>query len=258
MSVLTSTLALYRDSASDALKDLARGLWGVIALVVAYAVLTVTAMLMAPLGLVGGFVVGFVQAGVIGWYLAIVAIGVRGRRRVVPDDLRHHVGSLFIEVISVLFIFFIASLLLMGAGPQVQLVAVAVATVVFNPIPEMVYQEDEQSLALLGRALSFMQQNWPEWLGGQLLGAAFLTVWAWFMFGGLAPSVVITLLQAFGPFFGFISSGGMLLLSPDPLSLLGNAVLIAFTHAFLLYRGHLYRRLSRSSRRGRAWQNRIR
>jgi hypothetical protein len=48
---------------------------------------------------------------------------------------------------------------------------------------------------------------------------------------------------------------GFRLAGPSPL--LGYvlfAAMFVLTHAFMIFRGHLYRHLKTSSRRGRAWQ----
>ena len=168
MSTVRATWSLYRDSLLEASKGLGRSMWAVVALILAYAAVTVVALVSAPLGIVGGFIIGLFQAAVIGWYLSLVEIGVAGRRRVRMSDLRDNAGTYFIEVISVLFIFWIGSMLLGALGEQVMLLAVLLVTVLFNPIPEMIYQERSQSLQLLGESLSFMQQNWLEWLGGMV------------------------------------------------------------------------------------------
>lgn len=257
MSVLTATLELYRASFLDAAKGLGRSVWGVVGLVVAYVVLMIAVMIGSRLGVAGGFLIGITEAFVAGWYLSLVAIGVIGRRRIRLEDLRDNVGSLFGEVISVLFIFWIASFLLQMTAPALLLVLVPVATLVFNPVPEMVYQERVQSIALLGDALKFMQHNWPEWLGAQLLGAAFLAAWGWLVHGGLDPGVVLDLFESFGPWFGFVHTGSAILVRPSVPNVLGAAAILLFTHFFLLFRGHLYRRLAGSSRRARAWRSRM-
>ncbi len=258
MTLLRSTFTLYRESAVDAARGLVRGVWGVVALVLAFLVLLVLIVIGQQLGLAGGFLVGIGEAFLAGWYLSLVAIGVLARRRIRASDLWDNVGSLFVEVISVLFLFWIARLVLQMSAPGLLMVVIPVATLVFNPVPEMVYQERSQSFALLGDALRFMQHNWPEWLGAQLLGAAFLALWAWLVLGGAPdPAAGLDLIQSFGPWFGFIRVGGIALGGLTGGGILGAVVILVFTHFFLLFRGHLYRRLAGSSRRSRAWQSRM-
>lgn len=257
MSLWTATIALYRDSLLDAGRGLGRSVWAVVALAVGYVVIAVAARFLAPLGFVGGLLMALLQALVIGWYLSLVAIGVHGRRRVAASDLKDNIGHHVGTVISVLFIFWIASLVFLVLPPVVGLAATLVATLVFNAVPEMVYQEDSESLGLLADAMRFMQQNWPEWIGAQVIGGLLMVGWAFAFHGALALPLALSLIQMFGPFFGFVHVGGLALLDGTVLSFAGAAVLLAFTHFFLLFRGHLYKRLAGSSRRGRAWRARM-
>jgi hypothetical protein len=77
------------------------------------------------------------------------------------------------------------------------------------------------------------------------------------VFGAVGLMLAVNLVQAFGPFFGFITIGSYALVGMDPLHFGGALVLLAFSHWFLLFRGRLYRRLSGSSRRTRAWRSRM-
>jgi len=259
MSLLKATWALYKDSAVDAAKGLGRSMFAVLALALAFVVLAVVGALVGGFGMAGGFIMGLVEVVVIGWYLSLVEVGVVANRRVTFSDLRQNVGRYFWEVISILFIFWIGELVLGMAAPAVLLVAVPVCVLLFNPVPEMIYQERTQSMALLSDSLRFMQENWPEWLGAQLLAGVFLGGWAWLVFGGRPdPAMILKLVQVFGPWFGFIQVGSYALASLAVGGFIGAVVILAFTHFFMLFRGHLYRRLRHSSRRGRAWQSRMR
>lgn len=255
--MLKATFELYRDSAVEASKGTLRTLWALVALVVGYAAITVAGMLLAPFGIVGGFVLALIVCGAVGWVLALVEVGVVGRRNLRADDLREALGTYLWEVLSVLFIFFIAQLLLTVLPPVVTMVAVLVCTIVFNPAPEMIYQEHKQSLALLQDAASFMQHNWPEWLGGQLIGAGFLAAWGVVFHGVIDVGLILSMLQAFGPWFGFIQVGVTGLQTLHPMAIAGSAAMLLFTQWFLLFRGQLYKRLRGSSRRGRAWRSRF-
>jgi len=259
MSLLKATWALYKESAVDAFKGLGRSMFAVLALALAFVVLAVVATLVGGFGIAGGFIRALVEVVVIGWYLSLVEVGVVGRRPVTFADLRQNVGRYFSEVISILFIFWIGELVLGMTAPTLLLVVVPVCALLFNPVPEMIYQEQGRSLGLLSDALRFMQENWPEWLGAQILGAAFLGGWAWLVFGG-PPNLelILNLVQAFGPWFGFIQVGSYALASLAIGGFIGAVVILAFTHFFMLFRGHLYKRMRTSSRRGRAWQSRMR
>jgi hypothetical protein len=262
MDMLTATLALYREAATDAARSLAQGVWGVLALAVAHLVLFAVGTFVSlasggdpTLRFVLGFLQGFAHAAVVGWYLGLVELGVTGRRRVGFNDLTDRIGVWTWEVISVLFIFWIASEVLATLGGGLVLIGALVATVVFNPAPEQIYQDRTTSLDLLGEGARFMQRAWPEWLGAHALVLLGLVVLSLVAPGGLPALGLITL---FGPFFGFIDAPGSLLGHDyTPASVAAGLVMLVVVHATMLFRGHLYKRLRASSRRSRAWQQRM-
>lgn len=256
MSLIQSTLEMYVESARDAAQAMPRTALALMGLLLVTPVLGAIGAQLSGLGIVGGLVMSLLQAGAAGWYLSLVEIGVHGRRSIRPTDLKDQVGTYLWEVISVLFIFWIASMVLglLGLG-VVTTVVILAAIVAFNPAPEMIYQERSQSVALLQDAAKFMQHNWPEWLVPHVALAAILlgvtvTIGP---FGGFMHA-----LMALGPFFGFTNpslfSGA--LASGDFLGLVGGMLVLVIVHWALLFRGHLYRRLRSSSRRGRAWSGR--
>lgn len=259
MTTLRATLDLYLDTARDTGRSLSRSGLALLVLFLATPVLIVASMLASPLGMIGGFLVGFLHAALVGWYLALVEVTVLGSRRLVLRDLRSTFGTYLWEVISVLFIFWIASMLLMRADPAVVTGLTLLATILFNPVPELVYQGRTRSLALLQAALKFVQDNWPEWLAVHVAAWGVLGLWGWMVSGdmlGLATGVI----QLFGPWFGFISVGSLAIgqASMGPVGIASAVFLLVFAHAFMVFRGHLYRRLSRGSRRSRAWRARMR
>lgn len=258
MDMLRATLRLYATAGQSTASALPRSLWATAFLLGAFLATVVLGGLLAPMGMAGGFVLGFIHAALIGWYLALLQIVVSSRRRIKLQDVREHMGTYLWEVISILFIFWIASMVLELTVPTAMLVVVPIANLLFNPAPEMIYQDRTQSLDLLKRAVTFMQHNWPEWLGAHAVAWGALAAWAWALNGSLSEALVLRLARLFGPFFEFLS-GGVLMLSLDPglpglLSFLG---MFAFAHAFMVFRGFLYKELAGSSRRGRAWRARM-
>jgi len=259
MEIVKATLRLYRDTLADTWRSLGRSVWAIGFLLAANVGFYVLAVLLSGTGMAGGFVLGFVQAGLIGWYLALLDVAVVSRRKLRFDDLRDGFGAYFWETISVLFLFFVPELILGLSMPQLVPVLVPIAALLFNPAPEALYQDRTQSVQLLGDALRFMQHNWPEWLAPHLVAVGVLLGWGWALTGVVRPTWWIDVVQTFGPFFEFIQPGRLALRlgglgAAGILSFLG---LLLFVHAFMLFRGHLYRRLRSSSRRGRTWQARL-
>ena len=172
-----------------------------------------------------------------------------------------------------LFIFWIASMILLPISPTVFTVAGLIAALAFNPVPEMIYFERSSSLGLLRDSLRFMQENWPEWIGAHLVAFAALLGWiflvspgdTWQQAGGL---VVVQVAFMFGPGFGFIMGAsvalglgtwlvpvaGTGLVTMSALKVVGGLLMLVFVHFFMLFRGHLYGELAHSSRRGRQWK----
>src|SRR5678815_3848478 len=114
--MIQATLELYFESAKDALEARRLTALAIVALVVGALAIAVLARVLGylPSGaqMVGGFALGALQAAAVGWYLSLVEIGINGRRSIRMSDLQEQLGAYFNEVISVLFIFFIAELVL--------------------------------------------------------------------------------------------------------------------------------------------------
>lgn len=259
--MVESTLALWGESAKTAGQAWLRSAWALVGLFVASAILGwVNGILVASLPFIGGIIASFLQAGLAGAYLYLLRIVIYETRVVRPDDLMASAGALLSEVISILFIFYVGSLLL-SVVPLVAIVVVPLAALVFNPAPEMVYQERSQSLELLGDAARFMRSNWPEWLFPQLvLIAAFAVLFAVPLGIGGGLTGALTAVELLGPFFGFTDAGSSLwpVAMLGPLGIGYAVVMMALIHYAMLFRGQLYKRLRNSSRRSRAWQQRTR
>jgi hypothetical protein len=262
MSFIQATLALYRDCGLDAGRALARGWWSTAFLFGACVAFVVAALAMSPFGLAGSFAVSLFEAFLIGWYLSLVEIGVVGRRRVTFADVRDNVGSLFSETISVLFLFSIPLLIISLTWPELMVVVVPVLSLVFNPVPETIYldRRSEGPVDQVLGAARFMQQNWPEWMGIHLVVGGLLALWDWFWRGGDGVESALMVLRLFGPFFDFVNVGGLAMQIATVAGGLVGAVSFAGTfavvHGFLIFRGHLFLRLNKSSRRSRAWSAR--
>lgn len=259
MEIVKATLRLYREALVDTWRSLGRSLWAIAFLLAANVGWYLLAGLLAGTGVAGGFVLGFARAGLIGWYLSLLEVSVVSRRKLRPDDVRDGFGVYFWETISVLFLFFIPELIIGLSAPQLLPFLVPVAALMFNPAPEALYQDRTQSVRLLGDALQFMQQNWPEWLAPHLLAVGLLFGWGYALTGIVHTGWWVDVAQTFGPFFEFIHPGALALRlgGVGPAGIVSFGVLLFFVHGFMLFRGHLYRRLRSSSRRSRSWQARF-
>lgn len=257
MSTLTATLQLYRKALEDAFQSIRRSYWAIAFLLGAFGVLFILMLTVGRAGIVGGFVIGFAYAGLTGWYLSLVEIAVQTRRTVKRTDIQETFGQYFSETISVMFLFFIPEFLLTQAMPESLWILVPAACLAFNPIPEMIYQGRTSGIEVIRDAAVFMQQNWPEWLGAHLLLGGGMAGLARVLHGSWDPGWILEAIQMFGPWFGFMQAGvwGFQLGGSAAVpSYLLFVLMFVLAHAFMIFRGQLYRRLHDTSRRGRAWQ----
>lgn len=259
MSLIKATWALYRDTARDTAKALPRSGPALLFLLLATCFELVLGSLLGGLGFAGGIVMGFIDAFLCGWYLALLRILVMQNRKLFISDIREVMGDYFNEVIMISFTFGIIRLVIHFSAPELNLLYVPLVALLFNPAPEMVYQEREEVFALLQRALKFMGENWPEWLVGHVLLFGFLGFGSSLLLDSWQTAVVF-LSGLYGPWFGFLGVGpaGLLfLVTGGLLGLVIGAFLFVGSHLVMVFRGALYKRLSRTNRRGRAWQAQV-
>lgn len=251
MKLVRATLQIYQDAALAAGRAFLRSAWAFGLLLLFFPILWFAAVLLAPLGMIGGILVAVLNAACAGTYLATLQDALALRRALGFASLRANFSRYAGDVLSVLFPIWIVGLLLgLLELPLVPLLFSIVVAVGFNPAPEMIGRVRSRGLELLGDALTFMGGNWPEWLLPQLV---VLGVGAWVL-----PRSLVQLAGLFGPQFGFVQAGSLVLGGGSLLGWLGGLVTVAFVHAFMLFRGALYERLASGGRRGRAWQAQFR
>ncbi len=260
-----ATLQLYRQALLATWRSLTRN-WLLVPAVVILAVLMylVTGMAMA-LGMIGGLLLGLANAFVVGAFLGLLEQAVASVRTMVWRDLWDVAGNYFWDVITVGFIVWVPLQILelgMQANPYGPAVVSAVFLLLFillNPVPELIYQgRSGAPLEILKDSYEFVLENWIEWflplavvfapfglsfffsmssqsgrLIGldflQLLGLPFAVLSQWFQYLGLSSSMAVILVLCLTPV---------------------GAVLM------MLFRGHLYKALTGSSRRQRLFQRR--
>jgi hypothetical protein len=247
-------LALYRQTLALAFRRALRA-WPVAFSVLVYAaILYGAALLLMPLGIVGGFLIGFVAAACVSSYLHLLSQAVSGSR-VSFADMKQGFAARLWDVVSVLFAFWILSFLVgfvvRAAGPNGPAVAAMVGLAMaffFNPVPELLYLGQSRSFALLGDAARFVLANPVAWFLPNLVLAAILLAPT----GELAVSHPGELLLVFQRIF---SQGGVFLLfGQTPLWAL--PALLLLLHFAMVFRGLLYQELSSGNPRMRAFRAR--
>jgi hypothetical protein len=264
--VVRATVRLYQDALRATGRSLARS-WVVAVAVVVFAGLMILATaLVAPLGLLGGFVIGAVNALLIGATLHLIEQAVLGSRLITFRDVPPSFGQYFWDVIGVGFILWVPVLVLekaMETNPQGAFITAAVFLLLFillNPAPEVIYQiRHDSPLDVLRESYQFVLENWIEWF---LPLAVVIAPFGLSFFVGLSGRLgrgagldffqilvlPFTLLTAWFDYLGLPTGAGsfvVLVLTP----------LLAV--AMLVFRGHLFAALHGSSRRQRLFRERL-
>ena len=189
------------------------------------------------LGILGGFIITAVLAALGSCYLYFLG-ELNGNARVGLAEFGKSIRIYFWSVVNVLFVYWVASLLLsmvLRGSSQAQAAETAlriVALVLLNAVPEVIYLRNTYGgLATMQRAIQFLQACWLEWTIPNLL-----------LLGGL----FLTARAVFGAFAG-LGYPGLLVVS----ILVGGLF-----HVIMVFRGHLFAALDGTSHRQRMFRYR--
>ena len=263
--ILTETLTLYRSAFRKTGESIVRG-WVTIVAVVGFGFLLMLATQIAsPLGMVGGFLLGAVNALLVGATLSLIEQSISHTRAITFHDILGSVGHYFWDVIGIGFILWLPLMALdlsMQTNPYGQLLSYAVLLLIFlllNPAPEIIYQVRHGSpLEVLKTSYEFVLENWIEWFlpFALILIPTILSPTGLQSFFSLSSRVG----RGAGLDFSqvlvlpFIILGGWLDYAGIPSSIswyLGLLLTPPLAVAMLLFRGHLFASLHGVSRRQR-------
>ncbi len=172
------TLRLYWDCLRRAVKGARKSPW-TLALPMAYLALSIVAgILVSPLGIVGSFLLGILADLCASSFLYFVAQTVAGSPSR-PSELKQSFVAYFWPVVSFGFVLWLAVRILgyaLAANPNggvIQLGIWAVAAVLLNAVPEVIYQKgDVGGVAIIAASARFIQEHWIEWFIPNLVLAA--------------------------------------------------------------------------------------
>jgi len=262
---LAAAFELYRQALRKTWHSLLKG-WVIIVAVIGFLFLLLLAQQIAmPLGMAGGFLLGAVNALLVGATLSLIEQAVSYARTITIKDVLDSFGHYFWDVIGVGFVLWLPLMALdMGTqqNPNGALISYAVMLLIFillNPAPEVIYQVPHDSpLDVFKHAYDFVLENWIEWFLPILvlllpLVAAPGGLTSFFLLShrvgrGAGLDFSQILIFPFAILGSWLSSFG---LGPE----LAQYVILLFTPplavTILLFRGHLFASLSRSSHRQR-------
>ena len=265
--LLSSTIQVYRQALSATWRSLTRS-WMTVVALIGFAVLFVGAgRIAAPLGMIGGMLLGIINALLVGATLRLIEQSLSASRTIQLADVTDSFGHYFWDVIGVGFVLWLPLMALeMGsqANPYGQFLSSAVMLLLFillNPAPEIIYQVRHDSpLDIFKVSYEFVLEHWIEWF----LPFAFLMLpivlsptglSAFFELSrGLGRGAGLDFLQLlllpFTLVGGWLSYAG---LDPEEQWMLLLLCTPPFATAILLFRGHLFALLRGTTRRQRAF-----
>lgn len=219
----------------------------------------------APLGMAGGFLLGAVNALLVGAILRLIERSLNTARTIQFTDVTESFGHYFWDVIGVGFVLWLPAMALdmgMQANPYGQFLSSAFLLLVFillNPAPEVMYQVRHDSpLDVFKTSYDFVLEHWLEWflpfavlvLPVVLSPSGLREFFALSSRGGRGAGLDFfqILILPFTLVGGWLSS---MEIHPDVQWILLLILTPPAAIAILLFRGHLFALLHGSSRRQR-------
>jgi hypothetical protein len=268
---LIAAFDLYQKALRKTWQSLLRG-WITIVAVIGFVFLLILAQqIAAPLGIAGGFLLGAVNALLVGATLSLIEQSISYTRTLTMRDVFDSFGHYFWDVIGVGFILWVPLMVLdmaTQANPNGLFLSYAVMLLIFillNPAPEVIYQVRHDSpLDVFKSAYEFVLENWIEWF----LPIALLLLPLLLAPDGLRSFFSLSRRAGRGAGLDFFQ---ILML---PFTILGSwfsyigippavswYLMVLLTPALaitiLLFRGHLFASLSGSTRRQRQFASRF-
>lgn len=264
-------MGLYRQALQATWRSLMRSWMTILALIAFAVVFLGVTRIAAPLGIAGGFLIGIVNALLVGATLRLIEQSLSASRTIGFTDVTDSFGHYFWDIIGVGFVLWLPTMALdMGiqANPYGQFLSSAFLLLLFillNPAPEVIYQvRHDSTLDVFKIAYEFVLEHWIEWF----LPFAILILPVVLSPGGLLDffslsgrvgrgagldffQILVLPLTVVGGWLSYIgldSEGQevLLLLLTPPLAM-----------TLLLFRGHLFAMLRGSSRRQRLFSHQL-
>ncbi len=263
--ILAETFLLYRNAFRKTGESLVRG-WVIMVAVVGFGALLLFAMQIASaLGMIGGLLLGAVNALLVGATLSLIEQSISHARALSFRDILGSVGHYFWDVISIGFILWLPLMALdlsTQANPYGQVLSYAALLLIFlllNPTPEIIYQVRYDSpFDVLKTSYKFVLENWVEWF------LPFALILLPFVLSPMGLQSLFSLSSRMGRGAGldftqlltlpFTLLGGWLDYVGIPSSIswyLGLLLTPPLAVTMLLFRGHLFASLHGVSRRQR-------
>lgn len=198
------------------------------------------------------FFVMFVQFFLSVHYLDMLRCVVLNHRLTFQDMKRGFSDRFFFsKVVTVNLVFYLAELVLSmfstgNHGIVLHLALAVVVAVLFNPVPEVLYQRNYNGVMSLRYCVDFMKENWVQWL----IPIGFITFLYNFLLGVRTLDFAIL-----NPFTVTPPTPNITLSLLEWKSGLVFFTAFVFLYFFTLYRGFLFSTLSTTTRRNRQFKS---
>lgn len=202
-------------------------------------------LLAGPLYILSGIIAAIISAAMVSNYLYLL-FNIINYNRVTVQDFKNGFTYFLRKIYVVIFIGYIASRLLslvtgiLGSAIVVLIPLLYLsAMIILNPLPETIYLKHYDSWESILGTVDFMKENWMNWGLPNII----FTFLLYMVTGNTLLNVFNTHLS-----FSFIFNVKALL-----VYLLGQVIF----SVMMIYRGHLYKLLSGSTRRKRMFMNKF-
>ncbi|TKS58656.1 MAG: hypothetical protein EWM72_02850 [Nitrospira sp.] len=271
VELVSATIHLYRQALRATGRSLTRSWITIVALIVFAFLFVGATRIAAPLGMAGGFLLGAVNALLLGATLRLIERSLSAARTIQFTDVTESFGHYFWDVIGIGFVLWLPTMALdmgMQANPYGQLFSSAFLLLLFillNPAPEVIYQVRHDSpLDVFKTSYDFVLEHWIEWflpfvvliLPVVLSPSGLREFFAISSRGGRGAGLDFfqILSLPFTMVGGWLSSVGIY---PDVQWLLLLLLTPPVAIAILLFRGHLFALLHGSTRRQRLFARQL-
>ncbi|NMB26771.1 MAG: hypothetical protein GX987_01805 [Tissierellia bacterium] len=250
MDILQDIFMINKTTIKKSIKSFKKN-WIIIFTGLVYTILNMAMLLILGtffrgiLFILAGFIIAVVSSSLISNYLYLL-FNIINYDRITMDDFKDGFKYFLRKIYGIFFIAWIGSyfLSMIGgmAGTNAALLSRVISIVILialNPLPETIYQKNYSSFESIKYAFEFMKENWFNWMLPNII--------FYFLLYLITNTLLLDVFTTHLDFnFSFTIKGIV-------LYFLGQT-LFSF---IMIYRGHLFKLLSTSTRRKRMYMNKF-
>lgn len=250
MNILKDIIYVNKEAAMKTLESFQKN-WIIIFTGILYTILNIGiygilgTLLSGPLFILSGIIAAIVSAAMISNYLYLL-FNIINYNRVTIQDFKNGFTYFLRKLYIVIFIGYIATRLLSLAANILGNVSVIIlpliyisALIILNPLPETIYLKYYDSWESIMETADFMKENWLNWAIPNIIFSILL--------------YILTGNRLFNLFNTHISFNFIFNFRGLAIYLIGQVIF----SIMMIYRGHLYKLLSGSTRRKRMFMNKF-